>query len=127
MAQFACIITSRVRAFARHYIVKWFIRSRRYFRIMFREVSIPIKCLNLKFFKLHITYILHFEKSLGLFICQSPSDFQISISFEKLRSFWIQICNAFFSKLIFRGRKFDLKFGVIPKEINVYQKYSILR
>ena len=67
------------------------------------------------------------SKTVGLFICQSLSDFQISNSFEKLRSFWIQICKAFFSKSIFRGRKFDLKFGVIPKEINVYQKYSILR
>ena len=38
------------------------------------------------------------------------SDLQISNSFEKLRSFCIQICKAFFSKPLFRGRKFDLKF-----------------
>ena len=42
--------------------------------------------------------------------CQSMSDLQISISFKKLRSFWIQICKAYFSKPLFRGRKFDLKF-----------------
>ena len=53
---------------------------------------------------------------LGLFICQSKTDFQISNSFEKLISFWIQICKAFFSKQLFRGREFDLKFCTTPKE-----------
>ena len=42
--------------------------------------------------------------------CQTMSDLQILNSFEKLRSFCIQICKAFFSKPLFRGRKFDLKF-----------------
>ena len=39
------------------------------------------------------------------------SDFQFSNSFEKLRSFWIQICKVFLSKPMFRGREFELKFG----------------
>ena len=50
------------------------------------------------------------RNTLGLFTCQIPSDLQILNSFEKLRSFCIQICKAFFSKPLFRGRKFDLKF-----------------
>ena len=53
--------------------------------------------------------------------CQSMSDLQISISFKKLRSFWIQICKAYFSKPLFRGRKFDLKFCTFlryPKRVH---------
>ena len=37
--------------------------------------------------------------------CQNMSNLQISNSFEKLRSFWIEV-----AKDIFLGRKFDLKF-----------------
>ena len=64
-----------------------------------------------------VAFAIH---TLGLFICQSSSDFQISNSFEKLRSFWIQICKAFFSKPLFRGRAFDLNFCTTPKENTAY-------
>ena len=49
--------------------------------------------------------------------CQATSDFQISNSSEKLRSFWIQIFKAFFSKSLFRGRAFDLNFCITTKEM----------
>ena len=53
---------------------------------------------------------------IGLFTCHFSSNLEISNSFEKLRSFWIQICKAFFSKPLFRGRAFDLKFCITTKE-----------
>ena len=56
-----------------------------------------------------------------MFICHFLSNLQILNSFEKLRSFWIQICKAFFSKPPFRGRAFDLKFCIIPKENRLIQ------
>ena len=56
-------------------------------------------------------------------MCQNVSDLQISDSFEKLRSFWIEVIKGiFFSKSLFKGREFDLKFShfcITPKE-NIY-------
>ena len=41
--------------------------------------------------------------------CQSLFNLEISNSSEKLRSFWIQICKAYFSKPLFRGRASHVK------------------
>ena len=76
-------------------------------------------------------YFVYFQvaaqrPTLGLFICQNVSDLQILNSFKKLRSFWIEVTKGIFSKPLFRGRKFDLKIGIIPKEINTYKKHYLL-
>ena len=46
-----------------------------------------------------------------ILFCQKLSDLQISNSSEKLRSFWIQICKAIFSKPLFKGLASALKFS----------------
>ena len=39
----------------------------------------------------------------------------------------LKLQKAFFSKPLFKGREFDLNFGIIPKENNVFQVYSLSR
>ena len=43
-------------------------------------------------------YFVYFQVAapLGLFICQNVSDLQISNSFKKLRSFWIEVTKGIF-------------------------------
>ena len=54
----------------------------------FADMSSPHVLLLLFIIIIFRTCLVHI---LGLFICQSFSDFQISNSFEKLRSFWIEV------------------------------------